>query len=240
VAGLAVLALAAVAAVLLSGGSGGARAHHNGVQERGTRKGHGIVSALSASPRAERPVQHAASITPPGKLPQTHALPSGSSAEFKHETASLWSGIRTNSPAVALAAFFPRDAYIRLKAIPSAGSDWSGRLVHEYDLDIAAAHRQLAADAARAQLISVDVPTSNGHWVPPGVCYNDVGYYEVPNARVVYREGGQVRSFGIASMISWRGQWYVVHLGAVLRNEDAGVVDEPASGRGSSAYSSTC
>jgi hypothetical protein len=76
--------------------------------------------------------------------------------------------------------------------------------------------------------------------VPPGVCYNDVGYYEVPNARVVYLEGGQVRSFGIASMISWRGRWYVVHLGAVLRNADVGVVDEPASGRGTSAYSSTC
>jgi hypothetical protein len=235
-----VLALAAVAAVLLSGGSGGARPHHNGAHGQRARDGRGTASAPSASPRAERPVQHATSITPPGKLPQTHAFPSGSSKEFKHEIASLWSGIRTDSPGEALAAFFPRDAYVRLKAIPSAGSDWSGRLVHEYDLDIAAAHRQLGAGAARAQLIAVDVPSSYGHWVPPGVCYNDVGYYEVPNARVVYLEGGQVRSFGIASMISWRGRWYVVHLGAVLRNADVGVVDEPASGRGTSAYSSTC
>jgi hypothetical protein len=185
-------------------------------------------------------VQHATSITPPGKLPQTHAFPSARGEEFKREIASVWSAIRTDSPGVGLAAFFPRDAYIRLKAIPSAGSDWSARLVHAYDLDIAAAHRQLGAGAARAQLIAVDVPSSYGHWVPAGVCYNDVGYYEVPNARVVYLEGGQVRSFGIASMISWRGRWYVVHLGAVLRNADVGVVDEPASGRGTSAYSSTC
>ena len=88
--------------------------------------------------------------------------------------------------------------------------------------------------------MSVQVPSSYGHWVPPGVCYNSIGYYEVPNARVVYREDGRVRSFGIASMISWRGVWYVVHLGSVLRREDAGVVDAPASGPGTSEYSGTC
>ena len=76
--------------------------------------------------------------------------------------------------------------------------------------------------------------------MPPGVCDNSIGYYEMPNARVVYREDGQERSFGIASMISWRGAWYVVHLGAILRATDTGQVDAPAAGPGSSAYSGTC
>jgi hypothetical protein len=62
----------------------------------------------------------------------------------------------------------------------------------------------------------------------------------MPNARVVYREGGQVHSFGIASMISWRGVWYVVHLGAILRSSGEGVVHEPSSGAGVSGYSGTC
>jgi hypothetical protein len=62
----------------------------------------------------------------------------------------------------------------------------------------------------------------------------------MPNARVVYRENGQVRSFGIASMISWRGVWYVVHFGAILRASASGMVDDPALGRGSVAYSGTC
>jgi hypothetical protein len=79
-----------------------------------------------------------------------------------------------------------------------------------------------------------------GHWVEPGVCYNAIGYYEVPNARVVYSENGVTRSFGIASMISWRGEWYVVHLGAVLRETETGTVAEPALGPGRSAYSGTC
>jgi hypothetical protein len=88
--------------------------------------------------------------------------------------------------------------------------------------------------------VTVDVPASYAHWVSPGACYNRVGYYEVPNARVVYRQNGQVHSFGIASMISWRGVWYVVHLGAVLRSAAQGVVDDPSGGAGVSVPSSTC
>ncbi len=41
-------------------------------------------------------------------------------------------------------------------------------------------------------------------------------------------------------MISWRGVWYVEHLGAILRSIESGKVDEPASGRGRSLYSGTC
>ena len=41
-------------------------------------------------------------------------------------------------------------------------------------------------------------------------------------------------------MISWRGVWYVVHLGEVLRPVVEGVVDDPSTGTGSSAPSSTC
>jgi hypothetical protein len=189
---------------------------------------------------APQPVDGARPARSPGPLPQTHAYPSGSSAQFKSLMASLWAGIVHDSLSDSLAAFFPKDAYVQLKAIASASSDWTERLVHDYRLDINAAHALLGEGAGRARLIAVNVPSGYGHWVPPGVCYNSIGYYEMPNARIVYRENGQVRSFGIASMISWRGVWYVVHLGAVLRSADAGTVDEPASGSGSSAYSGTC
>ncbi|TMM04462.1 MAG: hypothetical protein E6G05_06040 [Actinobacteria bacterium] len=154
--------------------------------------------------------------------------------------AALWQGIRTNSVAAAMPAFFPEGAYAQVKAIANPGADYANRLVHELGLDIAAAHGQLGAGSSSAQLIGVQVPGGYAHWVSPGTCSNGVGYYEVPNARVVYREGSQTSSFGIASMISWRGVWYVVHLGAVVRPSDAGVVDDPASGSGASAPSSTC
>jgi hypothetical protein len=62
----------------------------------------------------------------------------------------------------------------------------------------------------------------------------------MPNARVVYSEEGHTGYFGIASMISWRGERYVVHLGVVLRSGEVGEVDEPAAGAGKQAYSGTC
>jgi hypothetical protein len=152
----------------------------------------------------------------------------------------LWRGVVRESPAAARPAFFPVLAYLQVKSIPDARGDWVARLYYDYKLDLGAAHGLLGGAASSARLVGVQVPASYAHWVPPGACYNSIGYWEMPNARVLYREGGQLRSFGIASMISWRGIWYVVHLGAVLRAAAAGVVDDPSSGAGVSAYSGTC
>ncbi|MEA2314246.1 MAG: hypothetical protein QOI03_938 [Solirubrobacteraceae bacterium] len=241
-----------IAALLLAlGVQGGGARHPSGARARGSLAArHASAPRASASKPAQR-VQHARVSRPsiaasqppagaPGTLPQTHAYPSAESAQFKAQMAALWAGIASDSPASSIPAFFPKAAYLQLKAIAAAGPDWSNRLVADYALDIRAAHALLGAGASQARLLRVQVPSSYGHWIPPGVCDNSIGYYEMPNARVVYRENGVLRSFGIASMISWRGVWYVVHLGAILRESDAGVVDEPASGSGASAYSATC
>ena len=140
----------------------------------------------------------------------------------------------------AMPAFFPEGAYVQLKMIGDPSDDFTGRLVHDFALDIGAANQELGSGADGARLVSVMVPSSYAHWVPAGVCENSVGYYEVPNSRVIYRENGQASSFGIASMISWRGVWYVVHLGAVVRATDGGVVDDPSSGSGYPVPSSVC
>lgn len=175
----------------------------------------------------------------PGTLPQTETLPSAHTRTFSGEMAALWRGVRTNSVRAAMPAFFPEAAYAQLKQIGDPQGDWRGRLVADFALDLGAAH-QLLAHPAGARLVGTQVPASYAHWVPPGVCDNVDGYYEVPNARVVYRDAAGIHSFGIASMISWRGVWYVVHLGAVLRTSDVGVVDDASTGSGVSAYSSTC
>jgi len=226
---------------LIGGGRGGSHSAQLSAVANAPRS---VAARTSPLRRITRPARGIAIVRTaafsPGSLPQTHAYPSARSALFKSLMTSLWTGIVHDSLAPALAAFFPKDAYVQLKAIASASSDWTDRLVHDYHLDISAAHALLGRHAASARLIAVDVQASYGHWIEPGVCYNRIGYYEMPNARIVYREDGRTRSFGIASMISWRGVWYVVHLGAILRSTDSGIVDEPASGPGSSAYSATC
>jgi len=250
---LAVAALAGVVAALAGGGGG-----DGGGAGRLARSGAAVGAPASNAPppaagaqstsRAAAPPASEKKPPPPkrrparspGSLPQTEAFPSASSSAFKARMAALWAGVVSGSVKPAEGAFFPQQAYVQLKAIAGAESDWSNRLLRDYALDLGAAHALLGAGASRARLLGVDADSGYGHWVPPGVCDNGVGYYEMPGARVVYREDGAVRSFGIASMISWRGEWYVVHLGAVLREAEAGVVDEPASGAGTPAYSGTC
>ncbi len=153
---------------------------------------------------------------------------------------SLWRGVVVDSAAAARPSFFPVRAYLQVKAIADPRLDWSVRLFDSFKLDLNAAHALLGAGAKEARFVGVRVPTEFEHWVSPGACYNRVGYWEVPNARVLYRQKGLLRSFGIASMISWRGVWYVVHMGAVLRAANVGVVDSPSSGPGVSVNSGTC
>ncbi len=154
--------------------------------------------------------------------------------------AALWRGITRGRTGPAMPAFFPQAAYVQVKAIADPEADWVNRLVGGYTADIAAAHALLGGGAARARLVGVEVPAGYAHWVRPGTCSNRIGYWETPNSRVVYRDAGQERSFGIASLISWRGVWYVVHLGAVERSAPGGTVDDPSSGAGYPAPSSTC
>jgi len=178
--------------------------------------------------------------TDPGTLPQTSQFPSSDTPQFTAEMAAFWQGVVEGTVTPAMTAFFPQSAYVQLKTgIADPSGDWQNRLVADYALDIGAAHALLGPDPAQATLVTVSVPEQNGHWIPPGVCANGIGYYEVANARLVYQLDGQTRSFGIASMISWRGVWYVVHLGAILRS-GGGEVDEPAIGTGTSAPSETC
>lgn len=175
-----------------------------------------------------------------GALPQTGTFPSSTSPRFQAAMAELFGAVARGNPGAAVDAFFPEAAYVQLKTIPGAAADYENRLVAEYDQDIAAATAAIGPDAASATLVSVQVPMEYAHWVPPGECENSVGYFEVANSRVVYTLGGVTRSFGIASLISWRGEWYVVHLGAILRPGSGGVVLDPQTGPGSSAPSTTC
>jgi hypothetical protein len=238
-----IVAVAAGIALAVGGGSHHASTHRVASASTAATVPLAQTPTAGASTPASKPSHSAPPVkhTPsPGSLPQTDQQPSSRSTLFKSLMASLWAGVVKDSVTTALPAFFPRGAYVQLKAIGSPGSDWRYRLVHDYAMDIAAAHRLLGSGASTAQFVTVKVVDSYSHWVPSNACYNSVGYYEMPSARVVYREHGQIRSFGIASMISWRGEWYVVHMGAVLRSGEEGIVDEPSSGTGSSAYSGTC
>jgi hypothetical protein len=222
------------AAVLLAGCSGSAG------QPPPTAKasaGTGSPSAKSApptasvTPRATASASASARPVAPGAgvLPQTRAFPGTRTAAFDNAMADLWLAVTTGNPRFALPGFFPLAAYEQVKAEPYPVPDWQDRLWYDFVLDVRAAHRLVGSGA---RLDRVVVPGKYAAWVYPGACHNKIGYWHVPGARIVYRVHGQERSFGIASLISWRGVWYVVHLGAVQRTVVTGIVDQPAAGPG--------
>jgi hypothetical protein len=230
-----VAAVSLVAGVLLAGCGGSPGPPPSAAPS--SAAGTGSPSAKSAPPMASVTSRATASAPPSarpvapgaGALPQTRAFPGTRTAAFDNAMADLWLAVTTGNPRFARPGFFPLAAYQQVKAIPYPVSDWQDRLWSDFVLDVRAAHRLVGSGA---RLDRVVVPKKYAAWVYPGACANKIGYWHVPGARVVYRAHGQERSFGIASLISWRGVWYVVHLGAVLRSTPAGVVDQPADGPG--------
>jgi len=234
------LAVALITVALLAGCSTGSPAQSpsaTSVAETGSprtqppaRPAGSAVPPASATPSAASPPAASLPVVPgAGALPQTHAFPGTDSAAFRNAMADLWLAVTTGNPRFSRPAFFPEAAYEQLKAIPYPAADWQDRLWYDFALDVGAAHGLVARSA---RLVRVIVPESEAAWVYPGACYNTIGYWHVAGARVVYTEHGQERSLGIASLISWRGVWYVVHFGEVLRPVVTGVVDQPAVGPG--------
>ena len=150
----------------------------------------------------------------PGSLPQEMLLPSAADPTFTADVRLLWQAIVDGNPAEAMPFFFPVSAYIQVKGISDPVHDWQTRLVADFEADILADHAALGANPAAAGFVSVSVP-SDAVWVAPGVEYNKGSYYRVYGTTLHYSLGGVAHSFGVASMISWRGEWYVVHLASI-------------------------
>jgi hypothetical protein len=231
--------MAVLAAAALAGCSAAATATATGAE-----RGHGATASVTPSARRTptqkptpkpkpkpKPAPTALPVGPPnaGTLPQTQAMPQAGDTAFSHVIHDFWLAVTTGNPNYAKPAFFPEKAYEQVKAIVNPDSDWQYRLWYDFTLDVTAVRPLIGKNA---KLLRIDVPVQYAVWVPPGACYNNVGYWHVPGSRVVYEQGGVTRSFGIASFISWRGDWYLIHLGALVRASAIGVVDDPETGAG--------
>lgn len=150
----------------------------------------------------------------PGTLPQTEQKPSTTSEQFQNRMNVLANAIITNNPTSALSTFFPLEAYKQTKAISNPTSDWNSRLIKAFDEDIASANKMLGPNAATATFTGVTVPDS-AQWIKPGQEYNKGPYWRVLNSKMNFTVDGKNVSVPLTSMISWRGEWYVVHLGKI-------------------------
>ncbi|MGH7269414.1 MAG: hypothetical protein ACREJ3_03205 [Polyangiaceae bacterium] len=121
-----------------------------------------------------------------------------------------------DDPSRAMPFFFPLRAYEQVKDVANPRADWAGRLVAAYTRDIHALPERLGGAGEQARLVKLDVALRDGatpRWVKPGEEWNKVGYYRVYGSKLRYTDkDGQARAFDIKSLISWRGEWFIVHL----------------------------
>jgi hypothetical protein len=193
-----------------------------------TPAGHTSAPSPTPKPTPAGPVALPLAPAGDGARHQTDVMPRTDDAAFRNLTTDLWLAVTTGNPSYGLPAFFPESAYEQVKAIADPAYDWRSRLWYDYTTDVAAAHQLVGGDA---RLVGVVVPVQYAIWIPVGACYNSIGYWHVPGARVEYRKDGHLESIGIASLISWRGVWYVIHFGGVQRT-GGGMIDQPAAGEG--------
>jgi hypothetical protein len=157
----------------------------------------------------------AAATTDPGALPQTDEKPTVSGATFTAGVDALWEAIRQDKPELGLPFFFPKPAYLQVKAISDPASDYQNRLIANFEQDVHSLHAQLGSNAASAQFVGITVPGDQAVLVQPGEESNKLSYWRVYGTTMQYQVDGETGSFPVTSLISWRGEWYVVHLGAV-------------------------
>jgi hypothetical protein len=168
----------------------------------------------------------------PGSLPQTSAEP-GVGATLAAQMTVLWHAILRDDDAQARSVFFPEAAYITMKTglLASPSGDFTNRLIGFYNLDLAAYHR-LVETGGSPTLVRVEADAHDAAWIEPRECENLIGYWHLPGVRLVYRHGSRVYSVEVDSLISWRGVWYVVHLGPNPRPSYVGTVDGFQNGPG--------
>jgi hypothetical protein len=200
-AALAIVAAAAGGYALLAGGQSSGRA------VRSVRAAATTTTSTTLAPTTTTTVD-------PGTLPQTMDMPTTTDLQFQAGLNGFWQAIVADNPAPAMPFFFPLTAYLQVKAIANPASDWQNRLVAAYQRDIHSLHVVLGPDVATAQLTGIDVPPT-AQWVLPGAEYNKLPYWRVYSSQVHYTVDGRAGSFTIASMISWRGRWYIVHFAKI-------------------------
>lgn len=121
----------------------------------------------------------------------------------------LFEAIVRDDPAYASAIFFPRDAFLQVKAMQNPGR-YFDRLEARFVQDIHTLHRTLP-DLKRAAFAHVEL-VHRGGWVKPGEEGNRLPYWASRHSSLVYRVGKELRRLELRVLITWQDRWYVIHL----------------------------
>lgn len=146
-------------------------------------------------------------------LDQTDQRPTSTSPSFQKRIDLVARAILSGEVEPALPAFFPLVAYQQVKDVAKPERDYKFRLLANFKRDLLEYHRALGAAAAESKFEGITVSEKDAKWMAPGSEGNRLGYYRVLRSRLRFTlPTGRSRDFELTSLISWRGEWYVVHL----------------------------
>ena len=171
---------------------------------------HSASTDLSAIPEPAEPALVDERGAP---LDQTDQRPTLASPSFQKRIAAVARAILSGDVEPALPAFFPLIAYQQVKDVAKPERDYKFRLLANFKRDLLEYHHALGAAAAESKFEGVFVSEKDAKWMAPGSEGNKLGYFRVLRSRLRFTlPTGRSREFELTSLISWRGEWYVVHL----------------------------
>ncbi len=172
----------------------------------------GSLPQIRVIPQTQTSAVPSTTTTDPGTLPQEKILPQSNDPLFLSHMSSLFEAIKTGNPSLGLVSFFPLSAYVQVKALSDPSYDFYNRLIPAFNREVEALHQKYLNVLQSGAFEGVYVPEGNAQWILPGVEYNKGSYYRVYGTKLLFKSNGTEYSIPILSLISWRGEWYVVHI----------------------------
>lgn len=121
----------------------------------------------------------------------------------------LFEAIVHDDPHRAAAAFFPRAAFVQVKAMQQP-ERYYDKLYARFAQDIQRLHRD-TPELAQAEFVELALGHRGG-WVAPGEEGNRLPYWAARHTTLRYRVGSELRTLEVRVLITWEQRWYIIHL----------------------------
>lgn len=146
-------------------------------------------------------------------LGQTEDKPSIDSPAFRARLELLWKAIVANDAELAAPVFFPVMAYEQVKDIQSPAADHKARLLKAFARDIKEYHGKIGPNPQATKLLGLEIEDKRLKWMKRGDEGNKLPYWRLTRSKIRYADAnGAEQTLELTSLISWRGEWFVVHL----------------------------
>lgn len=150
-----------------------------------------------------------ASVPPENDAGLRDAPPMPPAGNLDEKMRTLFGAIREGRPELATNGFFPRDPFLRVKAIANPERYWNV-LMRAYERDIRELHATIPS-VAQAEFVRFEF-SRRRTWQTVRSEANALPYWCVRHSRIVYRSNGREQSFEVRALIHWGREWFVTHL----------------------------